>query len=80
MSAVSTTVCGRTINVGDSREVVQSACGKPSFINKQDQDATPGELSDALGKPVPPMQVTTFTYNSNPPKTLTFENGKLTEK
>lgn len=80
MSAVSTTVCGRTINVGDSREMVESACGKPSFINKQDQEATPGQLSDALGRPVPPAIVTTFTYNSNPPVTLTFENGKLTEK
>ncbi|MFZ2315294.1 MAG: DUF2845 domain-containing protein [Gammaproteobacteria bacterium] len=80
MATASTTVCGRTVNIGDTRAVVESACGKPSFINKQDQDAAPGELSNALGKPVPPMQVTTFTYNSNPPVTLTFENGKLKEK
>lgn len=77
MSTNNTQICGRMIQLGDTRDTIEAACGKPSFINKQNPEASPGELSNALGNTPPPMQITTFTYGST---TLTFENGKLKEK
>lgn len=67
----SSTICGTPINLGDSRDTVKSACGKPSFINKQ---------QPATGQPPDETKITEFTYNSNPPGKLIFENGKLKEK
>jgi hypothetical protein len=60
------TICGNTsINMGDTMDSVVNACGKPSFINKQDASLASGS---------PAKKVTTFTYGG---KTLTFENDKL---
>lgn len=71
----STTLCNSPIQLGATREQVKAACGKPSFIDKQNG------ASDALGQPPPPDKITTFVYGSGTtPATLTFENGKLTEK
>ncbi len=68
-----TNICGRNIQVGDTRDTIEAACGKPSFINKQDQSTNAG-VSDTLGNTPAPVQITTFTYGT---KSLTFENGKL---
>lgn len=77
-STNNTNMCGRVVQVGDTRDTVEAACGRPSFINKQDQQAAnTGELSNALGNTPAPVQVTTYTYGG---KTLTFENGKLKEQ
>lgn len=64
----STTICNQPIQLGDSKETVKAACGEPSFINRQ-QNAN-----------VPPIVVSRFFYNTNPPATLIFENGRLKEK
>lgn len=66
--------CGRSIQLGDSRDTIKAACGSPSFINKSTGD------SPALGPPQPKKVITTFTYNTNPPVSLIFENGILREK
>ena len=66
------TICNnKTIQLGDSRESVQAACGKPVYINKQ---IPPGEEA--------PRDIVTveFTYNTNPPVHLLFREGKLVEK
>jgi hypothetical protein len=62
------TICGTPIQLGDSREAVKSACGKPAFINKQ---AAPGSAE-------PKSHTNTdLTYANT---VLTFEDGKLTGK
>ena len=80
----STTVCGQTtIQLGDTREAIKAACGDPVFIRKQDTTTPPSgpqQPTNTLGQPQPSTKITTFTYSSNPPVTLTFENGKLTGK
>lgn len=65
------TICGGQIQLGDSRETVKNACGEPSFVNKQ--NANP----NTLGATPPPKKVVQFIYNSNPPVTIIFVNGKL---
>lgn len=67
----STQLCGSTVSLGNSRDSVKASCGDPSYIAKeQPKSATPPETT----------KVTTFTYNTNPPSKLIFENGKLKEK
>ncbi len=64
----STTICSnQTVQLGSTMEQIKDACGKPSFINKQQPEGTESKKS----------KVTTFTYGD---KTLTFTNGVLTER
>lgn len=63
------TICGPTIQLGDTEKAVKAACGTASFIAKQDP-ATAGPSA-------PPTTLTTFTYGTNPPVILQFKNGKL---
>lgn len=70
----SSTICGNTIQLGDTRDSIKAVCGNPSFISKAEPSTNGG---------VDPLQITKiteFTYNSNPPVTLVFENGILKEK
>ena len=64
-----TPICGNMIQLGQTQDQIKAACGTPGFVNKQ-------EPTDASGKPVQD-KVVTYTYNSNPPVTMTFENGIL---
>ena len=68
----STTICGNSVSLGDTRDAIKAACGKPSFVNQQNGNTA------VLGAAQPSTVMVTFTYNTNPPVTLTFENGKLT--
>lgn len=69
------TLCGgANIQLGDSIESVKAACGTPSFINKQNTD------NPVLGPTQPKKVITTYFYNSNPPASLVFENGVLTQR
>lgn len=68
MSLSSTSICGATISVGDSTKSIEAACGKPSFIQKQ-------EAENAK-----PLEIIEYKYNTAPPNTLIFENGKLKER
>jgi hypothetical protein len=69
----STQICGSSVQLGDTRDAIKSACGNPSFINKQTAP-TNGSA------PEPETKVTTFFYNVNPPVKLIFENGILKDK
>lgn len=69
MSLASTTICGGSVTVGDSKDKVKKACGTPKFVNKS-----------SVGNDAPAVKKTTYKYNSNPPVELIFENGKLTER
>ncbi len=64
-----TAICGALIQLNSSTDQVKAACGAPAYIN------TPTSTSEQ-----PSTQVTTYTYMSNPPAVLTFENGVLTKK
>jgi hypothetical protein len=65
-----TTICNNnTIQLGSTPDQVKTACGQPSFINQQ---------GAAGATTVQPKKITTLIYNTNPPQTLTFEDGKLT--
>jgi len=64
-----TTICGNNLQLGDTKETVKATCGQPSFINKQ---STSTEKKSS--------KVTEFTYNTNPPVKLIFENGRLLQK
>lgn len=68
-----TQICGNSIQLGDTRDNVKAACGKPSFINKQ---TAPTDNS----APPPDIKITTFIYNVNPPIKLIFQNGVLKDK
>lgn len=68
------TVCGSNIQLGDTRDAIKAACGEPSFINKQQTNA-----SNAANK-AEAKKVVIYTYNVNPPVTLTFEDGVLKSK
>lgn len=68
MSLASTTICGRSVSVGDTMESVKGACGKPVFINKSSQN------NDSK-----PTEVTAFKYSASG-TTLIFENGVLKER
>lgn len=64
------TICGNNISLGDNTDAVKSACGKPSFINQQPPPETNNPSKD--------MQ-TIYTYQTNPPTTLIFTDGVLSE-
>lgn len=69
-----TSLCGSSIQLGDTRDKIKSACGDPAFVNKQTAPTNGNP-------PPPPTKVVEFNYSSvTPPATLIFENGKLTEK
>ena len=72
-----TTICGQNIQLGDSQDTIKSACGQPSFINKEQPRAP---TTDTNAAPAAAEKVTELTYTSNPPTVLVFEGGKLTEK
>ena len=71
-----TTICGGTnVQLGDSKEKVKSACGKPASINKQEPPApAPGSPEAEANK------ITEYTYMSNPPAVLVFQKGVLTDR
>lgn len=70
-----TTICGRNIQLGDTRDAVKAACGSPSIVNRQTAtDPTTGAIMTQQTKSVQ------LLYKSNPPVTLIFENGVLTSK
>lgn len=69
-----TTICGNNIQLGDDKDRIKSACGDPSFVNKQAASANPS---------APPQEtkIIELIYSSaNPPATLVFENGLLADK
>jgi len=68
----STTICGSNVQLGDTRDTIKAACGSASIINKQ--------LSENDTKDQAANKMIIFNYKSNPPTTLTFENGKLTAR
>lgn len=72
ISVSSTSGCGSSVSLGDSRKSVESACGKPSFISKQNTGNN--AQSDNANKQVE------MTYMSNPPVVLIFRDGKLADK
>ncbi len=59
-----------SIQLGDTRDKVEKACGKPVTIVKQPPPDS---------KPPADIKVTEFIYNTNPPLHLIFEDGKLKE-
>lgn len=67
--------CGSPVSIGDTRQSVEAACGKPSFINSQTPAPAPAGADDKDAN----KQIE-WTYNSNPPVTLIFREGKLVEK
>ncbi len=66
----STTLCGKTIQLGSTKEEVKSACGQPAIINKA--QPAPGQPDE--------MKIVKYIYNSTPPVTLIFEDGILKDK
>lgn len=79
----SSAVCGSNISLGATREQVETACGKPAFINKQEKEESQGAQAKTppeLAKEDDKNKVIEWTYNSTPPVTLIFREGKLTEK
>ena len=70
----STSLCGTTVNLGDSQDKVKAACGEPPFITKGDPPPSPS------GAPQVSKKITEFTYNTQPPVKMIFEDGILKEK
>lgn len=68
MSMPSTTICGTSISVGTTADQLKAACGMPTMVNK----GTPSGNA-----PAPSIEM---LYNSRPPVTLIFQDGKLTGK
>jgi hypothetical protein len=73
-SVITTPICGNNVSAGDTTETVKTACGKPAFINKSQPDT--GTSTEEK----PEIETTTFVYNTSPPVTLTFVDGKLKER
>jgi len=69
-----TNLCGnqsQPIQTGYTMEQIKAVCGSPMFID----NGNPGSVSsDPNAKKI---EITEFKYNSTPPTTLTFEDGKL---
>ena len=63
------------IKLGDTRDAIKNACGKPAFVSKQSPTNENENSTDTLE-----IKVTEFIYNANPPARLIFENGKLKQK
>lgn len=67
-SLITTPICnGNSIQVGDTFKTVKAACGDPGFVNK-------GQVANGAAKET---KTTELRYNSNPPATLIFVDGKL---
>lgn len=67
-----TSLCANgQIQLGDAQAAVQAACGKPTYV---------AQTEAGQNAPVPETELVEFTYNSTPPVTLVFENGKLTQR
>jgi hypothetical protein len=66
-----TQICGQAIQLGNSKQAVETACGKPSFISKQ---------PPVDGQPAATKKIVIYTYQSTPPQKLTFEDGILVSK
>lgn len=69
----SSTICGAIIQLGDTQDKIKSACGEPSFVNKQ-------QPADPANTPKEADKITELTYSTTPPVVLTFEAGVLTAK
>lgn len=66
-----TQICGgKTIQFGDTPDAIKAACGAPAYV-------TP--MANGAEKPKD-TEVVELHYNSNPPVTLTFRDGKLVER
>jgi hypothetical protein len=63
-----TSLCGTTIQVGDTPQAVLSACGKPPYINKSN---TASYIINTI---------TEMTYQGTSEVTLIFENGRLKDR
>lgn len=72
VGVASTSNCGSPVSLGDSRKSVESACGKPTFVNKQ--TPTSNSQGDEKDKQVE------MTYKGSPTVTLIFRDGRLVEK
>ena len=59
------------IQLGDTQDLVQAACGKPTLINQTEA----GQKAE-----VPEVEIVEMTYNSSPAVTLVFENGRLIQR
>lgn len=73
VSTGSARLCGTNIKIGMSRQDVESACGKPGFINKQAENKAQTDEKDNDAN-----KIIEYLYTSTPPMTLIFEKGKLT--
>ncbi len=72
-----TSECSQPIKLGDTRDQVKAACGKPSWINKSDPSMV-GDTNQSQEQQS--KEVTQMNYSSsNPPVQLIFENGLLKE-
>jgi hypothetical protein len=67
-----TDICGKSLQLGATRDEVKAACGEAAFVNKQPPPAGSGQQD---------TKIVEFLYSSaNPPVTLVFESGLLTSK
>lgn len=68
-SLIATTICGANIKVGDTAADIKNSCGQAAFKNQSTQSNTnTGNESEVIE----------YTYNSSPPITFLFKQGKLT--
>lgn len=67
-NVASSSSCNSLIKIGDTSEMIQSACGKPVTVQNQQQDTQNA------------TEITELTYDGPPPVTLVFENGILKDR
>lgn len=67
-NVASSSFCNSLIKIGDTSEMIQSACGKPVFVQNQQQDTQNA------------TEVTELNYAGPPAVTLIFENGILKDR
>lgn len=67
----STSICGGTINFGDSMEQIKSVCGEPANVSVSNPPNAP-EVKET--------ENLIATYNGPPVTLLIFEDGKLKER
>jgi len=70
-----TKICGNPIQIGNDSKTIIDACGKPVFITKANPDSP-----QASAASIPSKEIIEDTYNTTPPSTLVFENGKLAQR
>lgn len=74
-SLTATTICGgQNIQYGNTTDDIKKACGEPAYKNQE--PVTPPSPETAAQ---PTTDIAELTYNTTPPITLVFENGKLKE-